>query len=162
MVGGGQRQGHGGGEGASFRSHALLAGIWAPWCHRGVLFRNELPEFAARVLGVMRRPLEDRVLTISGTRGSQSPLTREKPHSHNLPPSVWGTRRIRGRAGPQGRTQETIALRRISRNGPPDGHFRNPSPPGLCHVNSRRGGATRNGGTLNPIGFPQMHKVAFR
>jgi len=38
--------------------------------HRGVLFLDELPEFAMRVLEVMRQPLEDRVVTISRARGS--------------------------------------------------------------------------------------------
>ena len=40
--------------------------------HRGVLFLDELPEFAARVLEVLRQPLEDRVVTISRARGSLS------------------------------------------------------------------------------------------
>jgi predicted ATPase with chaperone activity len=33
--------------------------------HRGVLFLDELPEFAQRTLEVMRQPLEDHVVTIS-------------------------------------------------------------------------------------------------
>ena len=33
--------------------------------HRGVLFLDELPEFGARVLEVMRQPLEDKAVTIS-------------------------------------------------------------------------------------------------
>jgi magnesium chelatase family protein len=38
--------------------------------HRGVLFLDELPEFAQTVLEVMRQPLEDRVVTISRARGT--------------------------------------------------------------------------------------------
>jgi magnesium chelatase family protein len=38
--------------------------------HRGVLFLDELPEFDARTLEVMRQPLEDRVVTISRARGT--------------------------------------------------------------------------------------------
>ncbi|HEY88194.1 MAG TPA: YifB family Mg chelatase-like AAA ATPase [Thermoflexia bacterium] len=38
--------------------------------HRGVLFLDELPEFAHRVLEVMRQPLEDKVVTISRAQGS--------------------------------------------------------------------------------------------
>ncbi len=34
-------------------------------CHRGVLFLDELPEFAPQVLEVMRQPMEDRQVTIS-------------------------------------------------------------------------------------------------
>ncbi|MEX2081736.1 MAG: YifB family Mg chelatase-like AAA ATPase, partial [Dehalococcoidia bacterium] len=33
-------------------------------CHRGVLFLDELPEFAPQVLEVMRQPMEDRQVTI--------------------------------------------------------------------------------------------------
>jgi predicted ATPase with chaperone activity len=40
--------------------------------HRGVLFLDELPEFAARVLEVLRQPLEDRVVAISRARSSLS------------------------------------------------------------------------------------------
>jgi predicted ATPase with chaperone activity len=36
--------------------------------YRGVLFLDELPEVDARTLGVMRRPLEDHVDTISRAR----------------------------------------------------------------------------------------------
>lgn len=38
--------------------------------HRGVLFLDELPEFAQRTLEVLRQPLEDRVVTISRARGT--------------------------------------------------------------------------------------------
>jgi magnesium chelatase family protein len=38
--------------------------------HRGVLFLDELPEFAQQVLEVMRQPLEDRVVTISRAQGT--------------------------------------------------------------------------------------------
>lgn len=38
--------------------------------HRGVLFLDELPEFNARTLEVMRQPLEDKLVTISRARGT--------------------------------------------------------------------------------------------
>jgi magnesium chelatase family protein len=38
--------------------------------HRGVLFLDELPEFGARVLEVLRQPIEDKVVTISRAQGS--------------------------------------------------------------------------------------------
>ena len=38
--------------------------------HRGVLFLDELPEFDARALEVLRQPLEDKVVTISRASGT--------------------------------------------------------------------------------------------
>ena len=38
--------------------------------HRGVLFLDELPEFAQHVLEVMRQPLEDKIVTISRATGT--------------------------------------------------------------------------------------------
>ena len=38
--------------------------------HRGVLFLDELPEFDARSLEVMRQPLEDHIVTISRAQGA--------------------------------------------------------------------------------------------
>ena len=38
--------------------------------HRGVLFLDELPEFAAKTLEVMRQPLEDKIVTIARAHGS--------------------------------------------------------------------------------------------
>lgn len=38
--------------------------------HRGVLFLDELPEFGARVLEVLRQPIEDKLVTISRAQGS--------------------------------------------------------------------------------------------
>lgn len=38
--------------------------------HRGILFLDELPEFDARTLEVMRQPLEDHVVTISRAKGT--------------------------------------------------------------------------------------------
>ncbi len=38
--------------------------------HRGVLFLDELPEFGARVLEVLRQPIEDKVVTISRAHGT--------------------------------------------------------------------------------------------
>jgi magnesium chelatase family protein len=38
--------------------------------HRGVLFLDELPEFAGNVLEVLRQPMEDKTVTISRAQGS--------------------------------------------------------------------------------------------
>ena len=38
--------------------------------HRGVLFLDELPEFAQKTLEVLRQPLEDKIVTISRAKGS--------------------------------------------------------------------------------------------
>lgn len=38
--------------------------------HRGVLFLDELPEFDARTLEVLRQPMEDKIVTISRASGS--------------------------------------------------------------------------------------------
>jgi len=38
--------------------------------HRGVLFLDELPEFAQKTLEVLRQPLEDKVVTIARAQGS--------------------------------------------------------------------------------------------
>lgn len=38
--------------------------------HRGVLFLDELPEFASKTLEVLRQPLEDKIVTIARARGS--------------------------------------------------------------------------------------------
>jgi len=38
--------------------------------HRGVLFLDELPEFAEKTLEVLRQPLEDKVVTIARAKGS--------------------------------------------------------------------------------------------
>lgn len=40
--------------------------------HRGVLFLDELPEFDARTLEVLRQPMEDKMVTISRAAGSLS------------------------------------------------------------------------------------------
>ena len=39
-------------------------------CHHGVLFLDELPEFASQTLEALRQPIEDRVVTISRARQS--------------------------------------------------------------------------------------------
>ena len=36
--------------------------------HNGVLFLDEFPEFARQILEVMRQPIEDRVITVSGAK----------------------------------------------------------------------------------------------
>lgn len=38
--------------------------------HRGVLFLDELPEFGAKVLEVLRQPIEDKIVTISRASGT--------------------------------------------------------------------------------------------
>lgn len=38
--------------------------------HRGVLFLDELPEFGAQILEMLRQPLEDRVVTIARAQGT--------------------------------------------------------------------------------------------
>jgi len=38
--------------------------------HRGVLFLDELPEFAQKTLEVLRQPLEDKVVTIARAKGA--------------------------------------------------------------------------------------------
>ena len=41
-----------------------------PLARRGVLFLDELPEFAQKTLEVLRQPLEDKVVTIARAKGA--------------------------------------------------------------------------------------------
>jgi magnesium chelatase family protein len=60
--------------------------------HRGVLFLDELPEFDARTLEVMRQPLEDRIVTISRAKGTLTfPANFQLIASMNpCPCGYWG------------------------------------------------------------------------
>jgi magnesium chelatase family protein len=54
-----------------------------PLAHRGVLFLDELPEFAQKMLEVLRQPLEDKIVTIVRAKGIA--LLPCQLHAH------WGT-----------------------------------------------------------------------
>jgi magnesium chelatase family protein len=60
--------------------------------HRGVLFLDELPEFAQKTLEVLRQPLEDKVVTIARARGALTfPANFQLVASMNpCPCGYWG------------------------------------------------------------------------
>jgi len=48
----------------------ILPQIRRSLAHIGVLFLDELPEFGSRVLEVLRKPVDDKIVTIGRTQGS--------------------------------------------------------------------------------------------
>ncbi len=58
--------------------------------HRGVLFLDELPEFAQKTLEVLRQPLEDKVVTIARAKGALTfPANFQLVASMNPCPCGW-------------------------------------------------------------------------
>jgi magnesium chelatase family protein len=58
--------------------------------HRGVLYLDELPEFAQKTLEVLRQPLEDRLVTIARAKGSLTfPANFQLIASMNPCPCGW-------------------------------------------------------------------------
>lgn len=78
----------GGGTGTPRPGEATLA-------HRGVLFADEFPEFHRDVINALREPLEDRVVSISRSKGSATfPANFILIAALNpCPCGFWGTRR---------------------------------------------------------------------
>ena len=98
--------------------------------HRGVLFLDELPEFAHSVLESIRQPLEDRKVTVEPRR-RQRHLPRQLHARHcDEPLSLRILRRQRA----------TVHLRPLRRHAVPAPHLR-PAP--RSHRHLRRGAAGR-------------------